>query len=67
MLSPVRESHCLLLLLLLTLGLTPEPVEAGPATTAACILGCCGTACASAAAVCELPLATNEPDVKAMF
>ena len=53
MLSAVRQSHCLLLLLLITLGLTPEPVEAGPATTAACILACCGTACASAAAVCE--------------
>ena len=54
MLSAVRQSHCLLLLLIIiTLGLTPEPVQAGPATTAACILGCCGTACASAAAVCE--------------
>ena len=47
-----KPAVCLLFLLLLTIGHTPE-VEAGPVAVTACILAGCGTACASAAAVCK--------------
>ncbi|KAK2548282.1 hypothetical protein P5673_031610 [Acropora cervicornis] len=42
------------IMVLISLSNTP-PVDSGPAATAACILACCGTACASASTVC-LPL-----------
>ena len=41
------------LMVLFNLCNTPT-VETGPAAMAACILGCCGAACSSAAAVCKL-------------
>ena len=50
--SGKKPAVCLLLLLLLTISHTPE-VEAGPVAVTACILAGCGTACASAAAVCK--------------
>ena len=42
-----------LFLVLVNMQNTPKFTEAGPATTATCILACCGTACASASAVCK--------------
>ena len=45
-------SLCILVLICLQSG--PDPAEAGPAATAACILACCGSACSAAAAVCKL-------------
>ena len=43
------------IMVLISLSNTP-PVDSGPAATAACILACCGTACASASTVCKFKL-----------
>ena len=43
------------IMVLISLSSTP-PVDSGPAATVACILACCGTACASASTVCKFKL-----------
>ena len=49
----LKFTYILLFLVWVNMQNTPEVAKAGPAATAACILACCGTACANAAAVCE--------------
>ena len=47
--SAKTKSVMLSVLLLSTMGITPDVVEAGPLTTGACVLGCLGTFCTNAA------------------